>query len=202
MFYKERHAELEIYNDMNGHLVNLFKCMKYHPQALRDELDNVPNSREIFKNFLNMHKNPALTDIQRAAMFFYIIKISFGANTTCFAPKPRDILRYDFEPIKHRLRMVAIENKPFEEIIKQYDRPNTLFYCDPPYYGTEKMYAHGNIDFNKDSHQKLASILQRIKGKFILSYNNCEYVKELYKGFNIDEVSRQNNLPSKSEKGI
>ena len=80
-------------------------------------LDNVPNLREIFKNFLNMHKNPALTDIQRAAMYFYMIKRSFGSKVSNLGANPRDILKESFESIKHRLRMVAIENKPFEEII-------------------------------------------------------------------------------------
>ena len=75
-----------------------------------------------------------------------------------------------------RLRNVVIENKDFEALIKTYDRENTLFYCDPPYVGTEGYYQTG---FGEKQHRALSERLSAIKGKFLLSYNDCELVREL-----------------------
>ena len=195
LFHKEKHAELEVYNDINSNLVNLFKCVKYHPNAIKEELENTLNSREIYENFKDLYKNTALTDIQRAAKYFYMIKASFGSKVTSFGAKSRDISNTDYlKTVKDRLSRVVIENKSFEALIKQYDRPHTLFYCDPPYYGTEKYYDTGLTPFDKHMHEKLAEVLRSIKGKVVVSYNNDDYIKELYKDFNIIEIDRQNNL--------
>jgi len=72
-----------------------------------------------------------------------------------------------------------------------------LFYIDPPYYQTEKYY--GDL-FNIEDHERLNNILINLKGKFILSYNDCDYIRELYKGFYIEEISRNHNLKSNGEK--
>ena len=198
LFDKERHAELEVYNDINSNLVNLFKCVKYHPAAIKDELESVLNSRETYNDFKGLYKNSALTDIQRAARYFYMIKASFGSKVTTFGAKSRDISNTEYLfAIKERLKTVVIENKSFDELIKQYDRPHTLFYCDPPYYGSEKYYDTEDTPFDESMHIKLAEILRAIKGKVILSYNNDGYIKSLYQGFRIDEIERQNNLSPK-----
>ena len=93
--------------------------------------------------------------------------------------------------MQERLSRVVIENKDFEDLIKVYDRPSALFYLDPPYHTTEKYY---NCDFGEKDHIRLRDCLQQIKGKFILSYNNDEFIKDLYKEYNIEEISRNNNL--------
>lgn len=84
-----------------------------------------------------------------------------------------------------------IEHKDFEALIKQYDRPDALFYCDPPYHTTEKHYSE---KFSEADHYRLNSVLTALKGRFILSYNDDDFVRELYKNFDIKAVSRQNNL--------
>jgi DNA adenine methylase len=200
LFHKDRHAELEVYNDINSNLVNLFKCVKYHPNAIKEELENVLYARETYRDFTEFHKNPALTDIQRAAMYFYMIKSSYGSKVTGFGAKPRVLTNTDrLAAIKERLKTVVIENKDFVALIKQYDRPHTLFYCDPPYYGTERYYDHGDASFVREMHEKLAELLAGIKGRVVLSYNDNDFIRGLYKsnGFVINDISRQNNLSSK-----
>lgn len=76
-------------------------------------------------------------------------------------------------------------------MIKQYDRPDALFYCDPPYHTTERHYAE---QFSVADHYRLNSVLTALKGRFILSYNDDDFVRELYKNFNIQAVSRYNSL--------
>ncbi len=84
-----------------------------------------------------------------------------------------------------------IKNKHFENLIKVYDRPKALFYCDPPYFKTEKYY---DAEFLKSDHERLKSCLDNIRGKFILSYNDNEYIRSLYSKYEIIPVERQNNL--------
>ena len=92
------------------------------------------------------------------------------------------------------MRKVIIENVDFEHLIKTYDRPNALFYLDPPYVDSEKYYAY---QFSENDHYRLYNILKNISGKFILSYNDCEFIRNLYKDYHIKPVSRINLLSSK-----
>ena len=123
-----------------------------------------------------------------------MIKSSYASKVKHFGATARDITNTEYlQLIKERLSRVIIENRSFDILIPQYDKPTTLFYCDPPYYGTENLYDTGGA-FTKETHEKLRNTLQNISGKFILSYNNHEYIKELYNGFNIEEIERTNNL--------
>ena len=140
LFAKESHAKIEVYNDINGQLVNLFRVVKYHPEALQKELDWILMSREQFFDALQDTKG--LTDIQRAAKFWIAIKESFGSDCCSFGVRPKNIedgIAFLRETSK-RLRKVVIENVDFEQLIKTYDRKAALFYLDPPYYNAEKYY--------------------------------------------------------------
>jgi len=197
LFFKEKHANFEVYNDANSDLVNLFRCVKYHTPELLRELNYSLNSREFFIDFIEQYNVRGLTDIQRAARFFMIIKTSYGSDTRSFGCIKKDInnaIQY-LSSIEKRLSKVVIENKDFESLIKVYDREDALFYLDPPYYGTEKYYQ---ISFATDDHTRLCNKLKNIKGKFILSYNDCDFIRDLYKEFKIEETDRNNSLRSKS----
>lgn len=200
LFAKEKSSkQQEIFNDLNGDLINLYKCVKYHPEAVVKECNFLLNSREQFYDFKEQLNIRGLTDIQRAARYLYLIKISFGADISSFGCTSRNIY-YSIDKlndVSDRLKHVTIEQQAYDKLINHYDKESTLFYLDPPYYETEKYY-HGL--FNKDDHEKLFNILSNIKGKFVLSYNNCSYIKELYKDFYIEEVSRNHNLKSSGKK--
>ncbi|MDE6502047.1 MAG: DNA adenine methylase [Ruminococcus sp.] len=192
LFYKENHAKLEVYNDFNSCLVNLFRCVKYHRAELQREISGYFNSREIFEEIKEKIKISGFTDIQRAAMFYIQIRISYGSNMRTFCCKGNNLFLDYLEQVEKRLEKVVIENKDFENLIKVYDRPKALFYCDPPYHKTENYYY--NTDFTKDDHKRLKSVLDSIKGYFILSYNDDEYIRQLYKEYEIISVERQNSL--------
>lgn len=192
-------GQQEIFNDYNSELINLYRCVKYHAEELQKECDFLLNSREQFNDFKCQLKVDGLTDIQRASRYLYLIKVSFGADKKSFGCSNRSIY-YAVDMLKDvskRLNKVTIENQIYETLISHYDKENVLFYIDPPYYKTEKYY--GNL-FSIEDHEKLRDILKNLKGKFILSYNNCSYIKELYKDFYIEEVSRNHNLKSNSER--
>ena len=195
LFGKDKHAPFEVFNDIDGDLINLYRCIKYHAPALKEELKYIIHSRELFKDFISQMKATGLTDIQRAARYYIIIRSSFGANKYSFATRDTNILgKIDYlSEIQDRLERVVIEHLDFEQLIKTYDRPGALFYLDPPYYAAEKYY---NCDFSSADHERLLNTLKGIKGKFVLSYNADDVILELYKDFNIIPVTRKNTLSS------
>lgn len=185
--------QLEVYNDINGSLVNLFRCVKYHCGEVQKELDWMLTSREQFFDCLAQLDTRGLTDIQRAARFFYTIKISFGCDQRTYATSARTIdnAAAYLEKVKERLRGVNIEHKDFADLIQVYDRKDALFYLDPPYVGTEAYY---DSPFKTEDHQRLAEQLKHIKGRFILSYNDDASIRDLYAWCNVETVVRKNTL--------
>lgn len=195
-FRKERiPGQLEVFNDVNSQLINLYKCVKYHEPELQRWLQKIPYSRELFEDF--KAETRGLTDIQRAARYFYIVKYSFGSNQRSFATggysfgKVMDRLSL----ISDRLNGVVLENRDFERIIRVYDRSEALFYIDPPYVGSEELYDN---PFTPEDHDRLRDVLRGVKGKFILSYNDCPKVREMYAWAHVEAVTRKNQLPGKS----
>lgn len=133
------------------------------------------------------------TDIQRAARFFYVVKISFGCDTRTYATSSKQVdnaVEY-LVKVRERLRGVNIENKDFADLIKVYDRPTALFYLDPPYVDTEKYYEG---PFCAQDHHRLREVLSHVKGRFILSYNDHSLVRELYADCRIEEITRASTL--------
>ncbi len=193
LFAKDRCAQLEVFNDINSELINLYRCVKYHPEAVQKELEYTLSSREQFDDYKSRENILGYTDIQRAARYFILIRNSYGSGGTVFGMKNRrqnEAIEY-LTNISKRLNKVVIENKDFENLIKSYDRKGALFYLDPPYYKAEKYYSYR---FQPEDHIRLRDSVRTIKGKFLLSYNDCPYIRKLYEEFQIIPVRRQNNL--------
>jgi len=177
----------EVVNDINGELINLHRMIKSRPQSLSKYLNNMLVSREIFYEIVKGRVKPK-NDIERAAYYYYSLTQSFGAKGTTFAMtaksrRPKDIYR-GFHKWSERLKFVTIENKSFLDLIKTYDKLDAFFYCDPPYVSTESYYRNTG-GFGEKEHRELAEVLHDIDGKFLLSYNDCDLVRELYSDMNI-----------------
>ena len=194
LFDRQRYAEIEVFNDINGDLINLYRCVKYHASAVQEELSYIANSRELFFDYAEQMNVRGFTDVQRAARYFILINCSFGANRKSFSTGRGIDLAKKLESlseIQERLKRVTIENRDFENLIKIYDREKALFYCDPPYYKAESYY---DVDFGYEDHIRLFKALSCIKGRFVLSYNADNFIEDLYKDFDIIHVTRQNQL--------
>ena len=92
---------------------------------------------------------------------------------------------------------MVLENKDFESIIAAHNDPHTVVYCDPPYYEAECY----TVEFPRSDHQRLHDALAKHKGFVVVSYNSCDYIRELYEDFFIHEVERPNSQ-SKKENSI
>lgn len=205
LFAKPPNNDFEVYNDFNGVLVNLYRCVRDKPQELIDELRYTLNSRRDFNDAKEILKNPDLVpDVRRAAYFYQLIRQSYASGLDSYGSQPCDMWS-NFPLIgqaANRLRKVVVENKDFEKLIRQYDRPVSFFYCDPPYYETESYY--NNIGtFGEKDHIRLRDTLMGIEGKFMLSYNDCPFVRELYNHpkIQMEAFTRLNNIKQRYDNG-
>lgn len=200
LFHKPPGSDFEVYNDFNSLLVNLYRCVRDKPQELMDALRYVLNAREDFEYVKTaLARDSPASDVQRAAWFYQLIRYSYASALTSFGSQPHDI-RGDFpliEQAHRRLAKVVIENKDFGKLIWQYDRPLSFFYLDPPYHATEGYYQNiGEDGFTEADHIRLRDTLLSIQGKFLLSYNDDAFIRELYDkpGIRIEAVTRLNNI--------
>ena len=204
LFHKPSGNDFEVYNDFNPNLVNLYRCVRDKAQELEDALTLTLNSRLDFRHMKSALEKPCeLGDVKRAAYFYQIIRQSYASGCDTYGGQPRAMWN-NFPAIRAacgRLQNVVIENKDFEKLINQYDREESFFYCDPPYYATENYYDGGGFD--RDSHIRLANCLCSIKGKFLLSYNDCPEIREMYDrpGICIEAIERLSNIAQRYEGG-
>lgn len=207
LFHKAPGNDFEVYNDFNSLLVNLYRCVRDSYEELEKELRYVLNSRADFDQIKGiLDKDDVEDEVKRAAYFYQLIRYSYASGLTSFGSQPHD-MRSNFpliEQAHRRLAKVVIENKDFEKLIRQYDRPVSFFYLDPPYFDTEKYYKNvGEGGFQREDHIRLRDMLMSIEGKFLLSYNDCEFIRSLYDapGIIIESYSRINNIKQRYDNG-
>jgi DNA adenine methylase len=195
VFFRRRPARSEVLNDLNRDLVTLYRVVQHHLDEFvryfrwslvsRDEWDR-----------LERVAPDTLTDIQRAARFFYLQKLAFGGKPTGRnlamhrTGHPRlNLLRLEEElsAVHLRLARVQIENVPWGECIRRYDGTDTLFYVDPPYWGCENYYRA--LFFKREDFVELSRTLQGIAGGFILSLNDVPEIRELFAWARIETVT-------------
>ena len=199
LFHKAPGNDFEVYNDYNGLLANLYRCVRDKPDLLINALKYVLNSREDFDRARLALRRKRTTDIQRAAWFYQVIRQSYAAALTSFASQPHDMWSNFplIEQAHRRLADVVVENQDFQKLIRHYDRPVTFFYCDPPYHATEGYYQNiGEDGFTERDHIRLRDALLSMEGKFLLSYNDDAFIRGLYDapGIQIEPVTRLNNI--------
>ncbi len=139
-------------------------------------------------------------DVRRATMFLKLLRFSYSSSGKSYASQPFDIRKLFglISQLQDRMANIVVENQDFETLIKHYDRPDAFFYLDPPYFSTEDMYEVG---FGWDDHVRLRDTLKNIKGKFLLSYNDCDEIRELYNGFSMFDFSRTHSMAQRYEAG-
>ena len=207
LFHKPPGNDFEVYNDFNGLLTNLYRCVREKPNELIDALYFVLNSREDFDIVKKaLAKDSPTSDVIRASYFYQLIRYSYASGLTSFGSQPHDMWSNFplIEQAHRRLSKVVVENKDFEKLIRQYDRPVSFFYADPPYFETEKYYKNvGEDGFKKEDHIRLRDTLMGIEGKFLLSYNDCSFIRELYDAPNIqiESYTRINNIKQRYDNG-
>lgn len=207
LFHKNPGNDFEVYNDFNGLLTNLYRCVREKPEELIGSLRYVLNSRQDFDLVrAALARDSPASDVQKAAWFYQLIRYSYASGLTSFASQPHDMWGNFplIEQAHRRLAKVVVENKDFEKLIRQYDRPVSFFYADPPYHATEGYYQNvGEDGFTEADHIRLRDMLLAVEGKFLLSYNDDEFVRGLYDapGIHLMETTRINNIKQRYDNG-
>lgn len=185
---------VEVINDVSGDVVTLFRVLQRHPDALLRELQWRPAMRAEFDR-LKGSRVQDLTDIERAARFLYLQTLAYAGRVQgrSFGVKADAAYNFDLARLEPRLRRiherltaVVIENLDWSEFLPRYDREGTLFYLDPPYWGSEDDYGSGM--FGREDFERLAQALASIEGGFILSINDRPEVRALFAWADLVEV--------------
>lgn len=195
-------AETEVLNDINGDLVRLYRVLQNHLQEFIRQFEFALSSRQIFE-WEKMTRPETLTDIQRAARFYYLQHHAFGAKVqgqnygTVTEGASFDISRVGekLTAAWRRLGGTNIENLPWRDCVDRYDRAHTFFYMDPPYWQTE---GYG-VPFEFDNYVDMASCMRTMKGKAMVSINDHPDIRAAFDGLNMLELDIKYTLQKGGE---
>lgn len=192
LFFMRPPAEVEVINDVNGDLVNLYRVVKNHLEEFVRQFKWALSSRQVFE-WTKGTPPETLTDIQRAARFFYLQQQAFGGRVdgqswgTATTAPPINLLRIEENLSAAHLRLAGayIEHQSWEQCMDRYDRPHTLFYADPPYWQTE---GYG-VAFPWEQYERLAARMRTLKGKAIVSLNDHPDIRRAFAGFDMETLT-------------
>ena len=192
-FRRTARPKSEVINDWSDDVSTFFRVLQHHYVAFLEMLRFQITSRANFDKLVRQDPT-TLTDLQRSARFLYLQRLAFGGKVASrhFGTDPHGPARFDvtklqplLEAIHERLAGVKIERLPWSEFLRRYDRPGTLFYLDPPYYGCENDY--GQALFAREEFELMAEQLRGLRGRFVMSINDHPEVRRLFAGLDFRE---------------
>ncbi|WP_457647358.1 DNA adenine methylase [Profundibacter sp.] len=202
---RTRQPRAEIINDYSRDVANLFRILQRHYPQFLDHLRFQLTTRTEFQRLIRTTPG-TLTDLERAARFLYLQRTAFGGkisgrNFGVSKDRPARFNLTTLEPmledLHSRLSGVVIECLDFGEFIPRYDSRQTLFYLDPPYWGCEDDY--GKEVFCRADFTRLADVLDGIKGRFIMSLNDVEGVRETFGTFYVQAIKTTYTIAPNSD---
>ncbi len=192
IYFMKPPSDVEVLNDINGELVNLYRVVKHHLEEFVRQFKWALTSRKMYE-WHQVTPPETLTDIQRAARFFYLQKMAFGGKvdgqtfgTATTSPPRLNLLRIEEDLSQAHLRLTRtyIEHLPWHRIVEKYDRPHTLFYLDPPYWET----AGYGVDFEWEHFERMATLATSIDGSMIISINDHPDIRKCFEGLTTEEA--------------
>lgn len=192
LYWLKQPSEVEVLNDINGDLVALYRVVKHHLEEFVRQFKWALSSRQLFE-WTKATPPETLTDIQRAARFYWLQRQAFGGRvagqswgTATTSPPRVNLLRIEEELSAAHLRLAQtyIEHLPWQEVARRYDRPHSLIYCDPPYWDTE---GYG-VPFELDQYDQLADMARAAQGTVIISVNDHPEMRRAFAGLPMRDV--------------
>lgn len=191
----------EVYNDLDGEVVNLFRVLQDRAGAARLEelLRLTPFARDEFK----LAYDPAADPVERARRLIIISFMGFGSNghntstvtgfrannNRAYSTPADDWSRYPnmVKAFVDRLSRVVVENRDALEVIEAQDSADTLHYVDPPYVHSTRDPGRRQRDYRHEmtdaDHAELAKLLRGLRGGVVLSGYPCQLYEDLYAGW-------------------
>lgn len=197
----------EVINDFGRDVSNLFRILQRHYPQFLEVLRFQLTTRAEFNRLVDTNPE-TLTDLERAARFLYLQRTAFGGkvsgrNFGVAKDRPGRFNLTTLEPmledLHSRLAGVVIECLDWSDFLRRYDGPDTLFYCDPPYWGCETDY--GKAMFDRDCFARMAVQLGQIKGRFLLSINDVPEIRDTFAAFYIEAVTTTYTIANRASGG-
>lgn len=212
-------SPVETYNDLDGEVVHFFRTLREQGPELMRAIGLTPFSREEFARACTL--DPHAGGVERARRFYVRARqvrtglaqtASLGRWANCKGTSRAGmsgvVSRWlggveQMEAICQRLLRVQIENRPATDVIRLYDSPRTLFYCDPPYVhatrGDSRAYRHELTD---DEHAELAEALNSAQARVAISNYDCPLFARLYppKRWHKSYARRKTNHSTKGQR--
>lgn len=192
LYFRKPPSEVEVINDFNGELVRLYRVVRHHLEEFVRQFKWALSSRQIFE-WEKMTRPETLTDIQRAARFYYLQKLAFGGKcdgqsfgTATTSPPRLNLLRIEEELSAAHLRLsrTYIENLSWDDCVTRYDRPHSFHYLDPPYWQT----AGYGVDFGWEQFELMADMAKSIDGMMLISINDHPDIRKVFDGLNMIQL--------------
>lgn len=221
VFLNKIPSPIETINDIDGRIVNFFKVLRTRPGELIQLLELTPYARQEFNESAKYSDD----ELEEARLFFIRVMQSFGGaghgrskltswrsaktesrkGTSCEVSKWWTKIE-GLGQIVERLKMAQIENRPAVKIIETYDRPDALFYSDPPYpHESRTAKTDYRFEMTNEDHKNLAEAHNNCVGKVVVSGYDCDLMNELYppeKWFKKLGPKRMSNLGLKETREV
>lgn len=186
LLFAREPARAEVLNDCHGELVRLYRVVANHLEEFVRQFKWALTSREMFR-WCQLQHPDTLTDIQRAARFYYLQRLAWGGKATGQTPgfgrggKGLNLLRIeeDLSAAHLRLHKVTVEHLAWQQCMAKYDATDTLFFLDPPYWETEGYGA----PFEMEQYRELARQMAGLRGAAILTINDHPAMREVFGQF-------------------
>lgn len=206
LFWNKMPAKKSIINDLDAELIESYEILKRIPTltdiTILDDVEQVGRDYPAIENFIN-NITAASSDRDKLIAFTQRYSGTYFSKGTGKIYKKRS-LKYKWKNIdqyKAILEPTTIVSKDYLQVLNQYDSPTTFFFLDPPYEvkkkGQEIYYKDAVVDY-----EEMVASLKQLKGKFLLTINDSERIREIFKDFNIKPIIVRNQSQNISEEAL
>jgi DNA adenine methylase len=193
-------SKLEVVNDINSDLINLYRCVANHPDELARKLQELPpaSRQQVDRTRQLLQTRGVLTDIQRAALFLHLNKTSFGGSGTSVAVvrSPSNYPWIGTEALVERVRAfqkrfdrVVIEQLDYQRLLQTYDHPGNFIFLDPP-YGVSEIKNYDGWD--EEQLITFRDNVAALQSRWIVTLDDSPINRSLWQGHDIEFLRTRN----------
>jgi DNA adenine methylase len=200
VFFNKPLAEKNVINDLDKDTVQRMRMIKKAPNDLtkyRDDLNTLEKTKYFFDNHTTSEADLLTLEKIKTCNGFSGVYANTSKQVYRVS-NPYYVIK-NIDEYKSKLNRATIENKDYEKIIKKYDSKDTFFFIDPPYENTDTSFNYAedtDFDFGR-----LVEVLKGIKGKFLMTLNDSQNIRQLFKHFYIKPFKVLNPWFNKQDKG-
>lgn len=206
-------SKIEIINDIDQDVYNLFHCLKYNPEFI-ETVKSISYEKEVFENHLKMK---AISPIERGIKELVTRRMSRGGLQKHFSWSERqrggragdlnswENFKENLPLLYERIKNVELRNTHVFDLLDEFSEQNCLFYIDPPYVPESRTVKKAyNFEMTEKDHIELSKRLKNVKGKVLLSGYYSKLYCDLYKEWNVDfkEVANHSSQAKKKQRRL